>query len=69
MIYTVSYVVVWGQKKYPSGIMNQHERPQIGEHVRLGDNMFKVTEVKMMLPASDDFEFLHVTLVPLEDEA
>jgi hypothetical protein len=67
MIYTVSYVVVGGSKKYPSGIMNQHNRPVVGEHVILGDMMFEVMEVKRMLPPSDDFEFLHVTVRPLED--
>ena len=68
MIYTVSYVVVGGKKKYPSGMMNQHERPVVGTEVQLGNNVFKITEVKRMLPPSDDFEFLHVTVVPLEDD-
>lgn len=68
MIYTVSYVVVGGQKKYPSGMMNQHERPVVGEKVRLGDTMFEIIEVKRMLPPSDDFEFLHVTVKPLEGD-
>ncbi len=68
MIYTVSYVVVGGKKKYPSGMMNQHERPVVGSRVQLGSTLFEITEVKRMLPPSDDFEFLHVTVVPLEDE-
>ncbi len=68
MIYTVSYVVVGGQKKYPSGMMNQHERPVVGEKVRLGDTMFEIIEVKRMLPPSDDFEFLHATVKPLEGD-
>ena len=58
MIYTVSYVVVGGKKKYPSGMMNQHERPVVGTEVQLGNNVFKITEVKRMLPP----------VVPLEDD-
>lgn len=69
MIYTVSYVVVGGKKKYPSGMMNQHERPVVGNHVQLGSSVFEITEVKRMLPPSDDFEFLHVTCKPVEEEA
>ncbi len=65
MVYTVSYVVVGGDRKYPSGMMNQHERPVVGNQVQLGGTMFEITEVKRMLPPSDDFEFLHVTVTPL----
>lgn len=68
MVYTVSYVVVGGSKKYPSGMMNQHERPVVGNQVMLGDDVFEITEVKRMLPPSDDFEFLHVTVTPVENE-
>jgi hypothetical protein len=67
MVYTVSYVVVGGNKKYPSGMMHQHERPVVGNQIQLGDTVFEITEVKRMLPPSDDFEFLHVTVVPVED--
>jgi hypothetical protein len=68
MVYTVSYVVVGGKKKYPSGMMNQHERPVVGEQVKLGENTFEIVEVKRMLPPSDDFEFLHVTVKPVDEE-
>jgi hypothetical protein len=68
MIYTVSYVVVGGDKnqKYPSSMLNQHERPKIGDQIRLGDLLFEVTDVQRMVPASDDFEFIHATVRPLE---
>lgn len=66
MIYTVSYVVVGDKTKYPGGILNQYERPTIGEQIQLGGTLFEVMEVKRMLPPSDDFEFLHVTIQPLE---
>lgn len=68
MVYTVSYVVVGGDKKYPSGMMHQHERPVVGEQVQLGDATFEIMEVKRMLPPSDDFEFLHVTVRPVEED-
>lgn len=68
MIYTVSYVVPGGYKKYPSGIMNQSQRPVVGERIRLGDTLFEITEVKRMLPPTDDLEFLHATIRPLEDK-
>lgn len=68
MIYTVSYVVVGGSKKYPSGMMNQHDRPVVGNQVQIGDMVFQITEVKRMLPPSDDFEFLHVTVTPIEED-
>jgi hypothetical protein len=68
MVYTVSYVVVGGDKKYPSGMMNQHERPVVGNQVMIGDGVFEITEVKRMLPPSDDFEFLHVTVTPAQVE-
>ena len=66
MVYTVSYVVVGANKKYPSGMMNQHERPEVGSQVLLGDTLFEILEVKRMLPPTDDFEFLHATVRPVE---
>ena len=69
MVYTVSYVVVGANKKYPSGMMNQHERPVVGNQVQLGGTVFEITEVKRMLPPSDDFEFLHVTVKPLVEDS
>ena len=66
MIYKVSYVVAGGGKKYPSSITDQYERPVVGDTVWLGDMPFEITEVKRMLPPSDDFEFLHATLKPMD---
>ena len=42
MVYTVSYVVVGGNKKYPSGMMNQHDRPVVGTQVQLGDKSLRL---------------------------
>lgn len=66
MIYTVSYVVVGGKKKYPSGMMNQHEPPVVGDQVQLGTTLFEIIEVKPLMPPSDNFEFLHATVRPIE---
>jgi hypothetical protein len=62
MNYKVSYVVVGGD--FPGGIKSQSERPQIGDRVRLGRNTFEVIEVVEIMPARDDFQFLHATVKP-----
>ena len=63
MIYTVSYVVTGGT--HPGGIMNQYERPVVGEQVEIGGTRFEIVEVKPMRLTGDDFEFLHATVRPL----
>jgi hypothetical protein len=68
MIYKVSYVVVGGKKKYPGGVMNQAERPKIGQQVQLGATTFEVIEVTSVMPPNDDFEFLHATVKPVGEE-
>jgi hypothetical protein len=40
----------------------------VGEQVKLGEMTFEIMEVKRMLPPSDDFEFLHVTVKPLDED-
>ncbi len=69
MIYTVSYVVIGGDKnqKYPSSMLNQSERPKVGDHVKLGEALFEVTDVQRMIPASDEFEFIHATVRPIHE--
>jgi hypothetical protein len=62
MIYKVSYVVQGGQ--FPGGIKNQEERPEVGKLVQIGPNMFEVLEVFEIMPARDDFQFLHATVKP-----
>jgi hypothetical protein len=66
MIYKVSYVVVGGNS--PGGIKSQYERPQVGDHVRLGRGTFEVTEVQEISPPRDDFQFLHATVKPIVKE-
>lgn len=69
MIYKVSYVVVGGQKKYPGGVMNQHERPKVGDKIQLGNVQFEIIEVASVMPPNDDFEFLHATVKPISEGA
>ena len=64
MIYKVSYVVSGGD--YPGGIKNETERPQVGAIVQIGRMKFEVTEVHEIIPPSDDFQFLHATVKPIE---
>ena len=67
MIYKVSYVILGGQHK--GGIKNQMERPKVGDRVRFGRSTYEVTEVKEIMPARDDFQFLHATAKPVEKNA
>jgi hypothetical protein len=63
MIYKVSYVVQGGD--YPGGIKNVEEPPKPGSTVQLGLMTFKIVEVHEIMPARDDFQFLHATVIPL----
>jgi len=60
MIYKVSYVVLGGQ--YPGVIKNQHERPQVGDKVKIGRRSFQVVEVVEITPPREDYQFLHATV-------
>ncbi len=65
MIYKVSYVVSGGG--HPGAIMNEYEMPQLGDRVEIGDKVFEVTEVLEMTPPRGDFQYLHVTVKPVDD--
>ena len=43
MIYKVSFVVQGGT--HPGGIQNLDERPQVGDKLELGSNVFEIIEV------------------------
>lgn len=64
MIYKVSYVVQGGA--YPGGIKNEYEPPEVGKPVQIGPNTFEVVEIHQIMPPRDDFQFLHVTVRPIE---
>ena len=65
MIYKVSYVVKGGE--YPGGIKNQAEKPEVGSIVLIGPRRFEIVEVYEMMPARDDFQFLHATVKLVAD--
>lgn len=60
MIYKVSYVVLGGE--YAGVIKNQHQRPVVGDRVRIGRRSFEVVEVVEITPEREDFQFLHATV-------
>jgi hypothetical protein len=66
MIYKVSYVVQGGE--FPGGIKNEYERPEIGKTVQIGPYEFEVVEIHEIMPARDDFQFLHATVKPLANK-
>lgn len=67
MIYKVSYVVSGGN--FPGGIKNETELPEVGKVVQIGRKKFIVVEVHEIIPPRDDFQFLHATVRPLENDA
>ncbi len=61
-VFKVSYVVRGGS--HPGAIINEEQRPQVGQRIKLGAQEFEVVEVVDLMPARGDFSFLHVTLQP-----
>ncbi|MFQ5921905.1 MAG: hypothetical protein ACE5M4_03610 [Anaerolineales bacterium] len=59
-IYKVSYVVQGGE--HPGAIVNEDEKPELGQRVTLGSKEFEIIEVVDLMPARGDFSFLHVTV-------
>jgi hypothetical protein len=64
MIYKVSYVVVG--RPHPGEIANRDTPPQVGDQVKLGDELFEVVEVIDLAPPRGDFAYLHATCRPVE---
>lgn len=59
MVYKVSYVVEGGT--HPGGIINTDVEPKVGDVVNFDGRNFEITEIDELMPASDDFGFLHAT--------
>ena len=57
--YKVSYVITGSN--HPGAIVNRHDRPTIGENIRLGPNTFEVIEVFDLVPPRGEFHYLHAT--------
>jgi hypothetical protein len=66
MIYKVSYVVANGE--FPGGIKNEEHYPTPGMKVKIGRMEFEVVEVHAILPPRDNFQFLHATVQPFEED-
>ncbi len=66
MIYKVSYVVLNGE--YPGGIKNEQTYPQPGMKVKIGRQAFEVVEVHAIMPPRDNFQFLHATVKPVDND-
>jgi uncharacterized protein (UPF0128 family) len=64
MIYQVSYVVIGG--KHAGTIMNQEERPEVGERVEFTGETFEIIEVLEIIPPKGNFTYLHATCKPVE---
>lgn len=67
-IYKISYVVVSAEKDYPGAILNQKKKPEIGELVRIRNEMFEVTEVIEIIPPRGSFHFYHATCRPAAEK-
>ncbi len=65
MIYKVSYVVVGGA--HPGVIINQDQRPEVGDEVLLNGDRFEIVELISLLPSQDNFAYLHATCKPIEE--
>jgi hypothetical protein len=60
MIYKVSYVVMGSE--HPGAIMNQVDKPKVGDHVDIGHHSFEIVEVQEMMAPRNDFQFMHATV-------
>jgi len=65
MIFKVSYVVRDG--RLPGGIKNETEKPRVGGVIRLGQHEFEIIDVTEVMPARDNFQYLHAIVEPLVD--
>lgn len=64
MIYQVSYVVIGG--KHAGTIMNQEERPEVGDRIKFTGEAFEIIEVLEIIPPRGDFAYLHATCKPVK---
>ncbi len=65
MVYTISYVVIGGD--HPGMVQDEEKPPEVGDRIRLGDEIFEVLEVRELMPPTGDFAVLHATCRPAAD--
>ena len=63
MIYKVSFVVQGGG--HPGAILNMETRPEKGDQVKLGNNLYEIVEVLEIMPSRGEFGYLHATCRPI----
>ena len=59
MVYKISIVIPGSD--HGGAIINTSERPQVGDHLTVGDLEVEVLEVMDLMPPRGDFHFLHAT--------
>lgn len=59
MVYKVSFVIPGVE--HGGAILNMPQRPQVGDHVQIGEIKVEVLEVVELLPPRGNFEYLHAT--------
>ena len=57
--YKVSLVIPGAE--HSGAIVNLPERPQVGQHITVGDLEVEVLEVIELIPPRGDFHFVHAT--------
>lgn len=70
MVYRVSYMVrgkVRG-RNHPGLARDEENAPEVGDHVELGGDLFKVIEIQELIPPMGGFSFLHATCQWVPDQ-
>jgi hypothetical protein len=70
MIYRVSYVVrgkVRGER-HPGLTRDEEHAPNVGDHVVLAGDTFRITEIQELIPPMGSFSFLHATCQWMKDD-
>lgn len=57
--YKVSYVVL--DNVHPGAIISEESKPEVGQEVTFGNQVFEIIEVKELVPNIGNFGFLHAT--------
>jgi hypothetical protein len=65
--YKVSLVIPGAE--HSGAIVNLRERPQVGQHINVGDLEVEVLEVIDLIPPRGDFHFLHATCKAVPPQA
>lgn len=64
IIYKISYVITGIQ--HPGAILNAHERPQPGDQVKIGSDLFEVVETFDLAPPQGNFYHVQANCRPID---